>query len=213
MFTTANDPVQFGLVASLNRPGGNATGISYLTAALGAKRLELVHDLVPAATVVAVLVNPNNANAEINVSDARAAARTLGLRTEVLHAASEGELDGAFATLVERAAGVLVVLNDPLFTDLRRRIAGLAARHRVPAIYGSRDSVEAGGLISYGARNTDVYRQAGVYAGKILGGAKPADLPVLLPTRFELVINLKAAKALGLAVPPTLIARADEVIE
>jgi putative tryptophan/tyrosine transport system substrate-binding protein len=213
VFTTANDPIQFGLVASLNRPGGNATGISFLTAALGEKRLQLVYELVPTATVVAVLVNPNNANAEINVSNAKAAARTVGVRIEVLSAASERDLERVSSILAQRPAGALVILNDPLFTDLRDQIVALAARHRVPAIYGARESVEAGGLMSYGANNADVFRQAGIYVGKILNGAKPADLPVLLPTRFELVINLKTAKALGLTVPPTLIARADEVIE
>jgi ABC-type uncharacterized transport system substrate-binding protein len=213
VFTTANDPVQFGLVASLNRPGGNATGISFLTAALGEKRLGLVHELVPAATAVAVLVNPNNANAEINVNNIKAAARTVGWRIELVNVASERDLERASAILAQRPAGALVVLNDPLFTDLRAEIVALAARHALPAIYGSRESVEAGGLMSYGANNTDVFRQAGVYAGKILYGAKPADLPVLLPTRFELVINLKTAKALGLTVPPGLLVAADEVIE
>jgi ABC-type uncharacterized transport system substrate-binding protein len=213
VFTTANDPVQFGLVASLNRPGGNATGISFLTAALGEKRLGLVHELVPAATAVAVLVNPNNANAEINVNNIKAAARTVGWRIELVNVASERDLERASAILAQRPAGALVVLNDPLFTDLRAEIVALAARHALPAIYGSRESVEAGGLMSYGANNTDVFRQAGVYAGKILQGAKPADLPVLLPTRFELVINLKTAKALDLTVPDKLLVAADEVIE
>jgi ABC-type uncharacterized transport system substrate-binding protein len=213
VFTTANDPVQFGLVASLNRPGGNATGISFLTAALGEKRLGLVHELVPAATGVAVLVNPNNANAEINVNNIEAAARTVGWRIELVNVASERDLESASAILTQRPAGALVVLNDPLFTDLRAEIVALAARHALPAIYGARESVEAGGLMSYGANNTDVFRQAGVYAGKILHGAKPADLPVLLPTRFELVINLKTAKALGLTVPDKLLVAADEVIE
>jgi ABC-type uncharacterized transport system substrate-binding protein len=213
VFTTANDPVQFGLVASLNRPGGNATGISFLTAALGEKRLEFLHELVPATTVVAVLVNPNNANAEINVNNIRAAARTVGSRVELLNVANERDLGSASAILDQRPAGALVVLNDPLFTDLRAEIVALAARHALPAIYGARESVEAGGLMSYGANTTDVFRQAGIYAGKILHGAKPADLPVLLPTRFELVINLKTAKALGLEVPAKLLALADEVIE
>jgi ABC-type uncharacterized transport system substrate-binding protein len=213
VFPTANDPIQFGLVASLNRPGGNATGISFLTAALGEKRLGLLHELVPAATVVAVLVNPNNANAEINVNNIEAAARTVGWRIELVNVASERDLESASAILTQRPAGALVVLNDPLFTDLRAEIVALAARHALPAIYGARESVEAGGLMSYGANNTDVFRQAGVYAGKILHGAKPADLPVLLPTRFELVINLKTAKALGLTVPDKLLVAADEVIE
>jgi putative ABC transport system substrate-binding protein len=213
VFTTANDPVQFGLVASLNRPGGNATGISFLTAALGEKRLELVHDLVPAATTVAVLVNPNNANAEINVRNIKAAARTVGVHIEMLNVASEGDLDRAAAILTQRPVGALVLLNDPLFTDLRTQLVALAARHGVPAIYSERASVEAGGLMSYGANSIDVFRQAGIYAGRILNGAKPAELPVLLPTKYELVINLKTAKALGLEIPPTLIARADEVIE
>jgi putative ABC transport system substrate-binding protein len=172
-----------------------------------------VHELVPAATGVAVLVNPNNANAEINVNNIEAAARTVGWRIELVNVASERDLESASAILTRRPAGALVVLNDPLFTDLRAEIVALAARHALPAIYGARESVEAGGLMSYGANNTDVFRQAGVYAGKILHGAKPADLPVLLPTRFELVINLKTAKALGLTVPDKLLVAADEVIE
>jgi putative tryptophan/tyrosine transport system substrate-binding protein len=213
VFTTANDPVQFGLVASLSRPGGNATGISFLTAALGEKRLEFLHELVPPASVVAVLVNPNNANAEINVNNMETAARTVGLRIELVHVASERDLENASVLLGQRRTGALVVLNDPLFTDLRAQIVALAARHALPAIYGGRESVEAGGLMSYGANTADVFRQAGIYAGKILNGAKPVDLPVLLPTRFELVINLKTAKALGLSVPDKLLVAADEVIE
>jgi ABC-type uncharacterized transport system substrate-binding protein len=213
VFTTANDPVQFGLVASLNRPGGNATGVSFLTAAMGEKRLELVHELVPAARVVAVLVNPNNANAEINVSNLQAAAHTVGIQINLLKVTSEHDIDHAFAGLAQQPAGALVVLNDPLFVERRGQMVALAASHRLPAIYSTRENVEAGGLMSYGASMIDVYRQAGIYAGKILKGTKPADLPVMLPTKFELVINVKTAKALGLEIPDRLVALADEVIE
>jgi putative tryptophan/tyrosine transport system substrate-binding protein len=213
VFTTANDPVQFGLVASLNRPGGNVTGVSFLTAALGEKRLGLLREIVPTATVVAVLLNPNNANAQNNVSNIQTAARTLGLRVNLLKAASAREIDSAFAVLGRQPAGALIVLNDPLFTEQRTQLVALAAQYAVPAIYSTRENVEAGGLMSYGASMTNVYRDAGAYAGKILKGTSPADLPVLQPTKFELVINMKTAKALGVIVPATLLASADEVVE
>jgi ABC-type uncharacterized transport system substrate-binding protein len=213
VFATANDPVQFGLVASLNRPGGNITGTTWLTAALGEKRLGLLHQMAPAAASVALLVNPFNANAERNLQNAQAAALALGLRAHVVKAASEEEFDAALAEASRQRAGALLVLNDPLFTDRRSRLLAAVARHPLPAIYPGRDFVEDGGLMSYGASSADSHRQAGIYAGRILKGEKPADLPVVQPTKFELVFNLKTAKALGLDVPPTLLALADEVID
>src|SRR5262245_2786124 len=212
-FATANDPVQFGLVKSLNRPGGNATGVSWLTAMLGEKRLGLLHEVAPTATVVAVLVNPNNANADANVGNARAAARTLGMQVHLLKATDEQSLEDGFAGVVQPRAGLLLVLNDPLFTDLRPNIIALAARHALPAIYSQREYPDLGGLMSYGASVPDAYRQVGIYAGRILKGEKPADLPVIQSAKFELVINLKTAKVLGLTIPPGVLAIADEVIE
>jgi putative tryptophan/tyrosine transport system substrate-binding protein len=214
VFTMGDDPVKFGLVASLNRPGGNVTGVSFLTPALEAKRIELVHELVPKATVIAVLVNPKSPAAEIRVTGARAAASALGFRLSVVvNASTERELDAAFASFGERQAGALLVASDPFFFAQRERIVTLAARHAMPAIYFSREFAAAGGLISYGARISDAYRQAGIYTGKILKGAGPADLPVMQPTKFELVINLTTAKALGLSVPLVMQMTADEVIE
>jgi putative ABC transport system substrate-binding protein len=213
VFATANDPVQFGLVASLNRPGGNITGTTWLTAALGEKRLELLHQLVPAATSVALLVNPSNANAEGNIKNAQAAALALGLRTHVVRAASEDEVDEALAEASRQRVGALLVLNDPLFNDQRSRLVAALARRSLPAIYPSRDIVEEGGLMSYGASVADAHRQAGIYTGRILKGEKPTDLPVQQETKVELIINLKTAKALGITVPLALLGRADEVIE
>jgi putative ABC transport system substrate-binding protein len=213
VFATANDPVQFGLVGSLNRPDRNLTGISYLSAELSEKRLQLLHELVPAASVISVMVNPHNANVERNLRNVETAATRMGLRMYPLKVSTESEYEAAFSQIAEPLTGALLVLNDPLFFDQRSRIAALAARHTVPAMYPSRDYPETGGLMSYGANQTDVYRQAGVYVGRILKGEKPADLPVLQPTKFELVINLRTAKELNLPVPPTLLARADEVIE
>src|SRR5262245_13482409 len=195
---------------SLNRPGGNITGATWLTAALGEKRLGLLHQMAPSATTVALLVNPFNANAEGNVKNAQAAALSLGLRTHVVKAASEDEFEAALAEASRQRAGTLLVLNDPLFTDRRSRLLAAVAHHPLPAIYPSRDFVEDGGLMGYGANNADSYRQAGIYAGRILKGEKPADLPVVQPTKFELVLNLKTAKTLGLDIPPTLLALADE---
>jgi putative ABC transport system substrate-binding protein len=213
VFATANDPVQFGLVASLNRPGGNLTGISYLTAELSQKRLQLLHDLVPAASTIAVMANPHNANVERNLSNVETAARSIGLQTYPLNVTTEPDYETAFSKIAKPPAGALLILNDPQFFEQRSRIVALATDHAVPAMYSSREYPECGGLISYGANQADAYRQAGAYVGRILKGEKPADLPVLLPTKFELVINLKTAKALGLTISGALLATADEIIE
>jgi putative tryptophan/tyrosine transport system substrate-binding protein len=213
VFTSGADPVATGLVASLSRPGGNLTGISFLTIELMAKRLELLAELVPRATVIALLVNPNIIAAEQVMRDAQGAARTKGVQLHILKAATENEIDAAFAGLVQLHAGALVVSADPFFAGRREQLVALAAHHAVPSIYAERESAASGGLISYGTNMNAVYRQIGNYAGKILKGAKPADLPVEQPTRFELVVNLKTAKTLGLSVPQALLARADEVIE
>ena len=208
-----NDPVATGLVTSLARPGGNLTGVSFLVVELVPKRLELLSELVPQARVVALLVNPNNENTQRIMRDVQEAARAKGLQLPILKAGTENEIDAAFAALVQQQAGALVVGAEPFFTDRREQVAALAARHAVPAIYGVRENVAAGGLISYGASLNGIYRQLGIYAGRILKGAKPADLPVQQPTTFELVINLRTAKALGLTVPHSMLMRADEVIE
>ena len=206
VFVSGGDPVAAGLVASLARPGGNLTGVSFLTAELMPKRLELLSELVPQARVIALLVNPNNPNAERMMRDVQEAARAKGVQLPILKAGTEGEIDAAFATLVQLQAGALVVGADPFFDSRREQLVALASRHAVPAIYAWREFAAAGGLISYGASLTAVYRQVGIYAGKILNGAKPADLPVQQPTTFELVINLKTAKALGLTVPQSILA-------
>jgi putative ABC transport system substrate-binding protein len=207
------DPVAAGLVASLARPGGNLTGVSIITLELMAKRFELISELVPQAGVIALLVNPNNPNAERIMQDAEEAARVKGMQLQILKAGTEGEIDAVFATVVQSHAGALVVGGDAFFNNQRERLVALASHHAIPAIYPWREFVEAGSLISYGPSFTATWRQFGVYAGRILNGAKPADLPVQQPTTFELVVNLKTAKALGLMVPPSILARADEVIE
>jgi putative ABC transport system substrate-binding protein len=218
VFFTAGDPVAIGLIRNLARPGGNITGVTTLGVEVGPKRLELrlelLHELVPSATVIAALVNPTNpALAEAFLRDLQAAAHTLGLHLEILHASSERDFDTVFTNLAQRRAGALVIGPDALFSGRSEALAALALRHAVPAIYQFREFAAAGGLISYGASYTDGTRLAGVYAGRILKGEKPADLPVQQSTKVELFVNLKTAKALGLEVPPTLLARADEVIE
>jgi putative tryptophan/tyrosine transport system substrate-binding protein len=213
VFANGGDPVKDGLVRSLNRPGGNLTGATFLTVALGAKRLELLRELAPRAAGIAMLVNPNRLDAESQVDDVQAAARALGLQLRVITVRTEAEFEPAFAEILEHNLGGLLVGTDPFFTSQRHRLAVLAARHRVPAIYSLREYAESGGLISYGASSTEAFHQVGIYAGRILKGEKPDDLPIIQPTKFELVINLTTAKALGLEVPATLLARADEVIE
>jgi putative ABC transport system substrate-binding protein len=207
------DPVKLGLVASLNRPGGNLTGVSNLSAELGPKRLALLHELVPTATIIALLVNPANPNAETLSQDTQAAARTLGLKLHVLHASTERDFDTAFATLLRQRAGALVIGTDGFFVAQGERLAALTVRHAVPAIFQYRQFAAAGGLMSYGGNDTDANRLLGVYTGRILKGEKPADLPVQQSTKVELTINLKTAKALGLTVPLIMQMTADEVIE
>ena len=214
VFIAAEDPVRLGLVASLARPGGNVTGINFFAAELAAKRLELLRELVPTATRMAVLVNPANAaSTESTVRDVEAAARAMGLQIQVLNASTSREIDAAFATFVRERPDALFVGRDAFFNGRRVQLVHLATLHTIPAIYAQRDFVEVGGLMSYGASLTDAYRQVGVYIGRILKGAKPADLPVVQSTKFELVINRQTARMLGLTVPPTLLALADEVIE
>ena len=214
VFEVGIDPVEFGLVAgSFARPGGNLTGVGFLTVELMPKRLELLSELVPQAGAFVLLVNPTNENAERVVRDGQDAARAKGVQLTVLKAATENEIDTALATLAQLRAGALIVSPDPFFTSRREQLVVLESRDAVPAIYPLREAVAAGGLISYGTSRASVLRLLGIYAGKILKGAKPADLPVQQPTTFELVINLKTAKALGLTVPPSILARVDEVIE
>jgi ABC-type uncharacterized transport system substrate-binding protein len=213
VFVTGGDPVRVGLVASLNRPGGNVTGVSFTSIELAAKQLGLLRELRPGAARVAVLVDPKFPTTERFVSEVRAAASAVGQQLIVLEVSSDHEIETAFTTLVQRGAGALFWGTGVFMLSQRERVVALAARHRIPAMYLVRDYVVAGGLMSYASSNTDAYRQAGVYAGRILKGEKPGDLPVMLPTKFELVINLKTAKALGLEIPDKLLALADEVIE
>jgi putative ABC transport system substrate-binding protein len=213
VFSAGGDPVKEGLVASLNRPGGNVTGVHFFGGVLGAKRLELLRQLVPKATTIAVLVYPNTPNTEAERKDVQAAAQAIGQQLIILDASSDRDIDTAFATFVQRGAGALLAGSSAFMVSHRERLIALAARHALPTIYHLREFATAGGLMSYGASLADAYRQAGTYAGRIIKGEKPGDLPVTRSTKFEFVINLKAAKALGLSVPPTLLATADEVIE
>ena len=213
VFIVGGDPVATGLVASLSRPGGNVTGVSWLAVELMSKRVELMSELVPQAKAIALLVNPNSRQTERVVRDVQEGPRPNGVQLLIVKAGSESEIDAAFASIVQGPAGALVVQAEPFLNSRREQIVALAARHAVPAIYSLREYATGGGLISYGPSLTAVYRQAGIYTGRILKGAKPADLPVIQPTKFELVINLKTAKALGLTIPPSVLARADEVIE
>ncbi len=213
VFTITGDPVEFGLVASLSRPGGNLTGVTNLSVEVVAKRLELLHELVPTATIIAALINPTNPNAETLSRDLQAAARILGLQLRRLHASTERDFDTAFETMVQLRAGALVISPDPFFNSRSEQLAALAIRHAMPAIYQYREFAVAGGLISYGGNLTDSYFIAGVYTGRILKGEKAADLPVQQATRIELIINMKTAKTLGLTIPETLLATADSVIE
>ncbi len=213
VFNTATDPMKLGLVTSLNRPVGNVTGVSTFSSQLGAKRLELLQELVPQASVIAVLTNPIYPTTESQVKEVQEAAAHLGMQPVVLAVSTEPDMDAAFATLAQKRAGGLVVGVDAFLFSHRNQIAALAARYRMPAVYAWREFAAAGGLMSYGISRTDAYRQVGVYTGRILKGAKPADLPVMQRTKFELVINLKTAKALGLQIPDKLLALADEVIE
>ena len=213
VFVSGEDPVKFGLVASFNKPGGNVTGVTTFNAVLGSERFELLHELVPNAAIVALLVNPQYPSAESEIREMQAAAHSIGRNLVVLNASTESEIDAAFVELAQQGVGGLIVTGDPFFVSRREKLVALAARHMLPTIYVQREFAVAGGLIGYGTNITDAYRQAGIYAGRILKGAKPADLPVVQPTKFDFVINLKTAKVLGLDISPKLLALASEVIE
>jgi putative ABC transport system substrate-binding protein len=207
------DPITSGLVTSLNRPGGNVTGVMLFTSLLGAKRLELLHEMLPKAPVIGMLVNPNFPDTEIQLKEVQEAAHLLALQLHVVKASSEREFDAAFANLAQQRTGALLVGNDPFFNARRDQIVGLAARYALPTIYDRREYAAAGGLMSYGTSFIEAWRQVGIYAGRVLKGEKPADLPIVQPTKYELVINLKTAKALGLEPSPTFLLRADELLE
>jgi putative ABC transport system substrate-binding protein len=213
VFSNGSDPVAIGLVSSLGRPNANVTGVSFMVSALGAKRLALLRELMPAATLIGFLVNPPNPNAAADTAEMRAAAQVLGLQLHIANASSEGEIEAAFSDFARLGVGAVMVAADAFFRSRRDQLAALAARHVLPATYAVREHAAAGGLMSYGTSVNEAYRQAGIYAGRILKGERPADLPVMQSSKFELVLNLATAKALGLTIPPTLLARADEVIE
>jgi putative ABC transport system substrate-binding protein len=213
VFTSGDDPVGAGLVSSVNRPGANITGVHLFLTELNAKKLGLMRDLLPHVKAMAVLLNPTSQNANPQSKELQTAARALGLQIDIFNASSESEIEAAFATLVQQQLGALIVGNDPFFVSRREQIVALAASHSVPVVYDLREYADAGGLMTYGTNLKNAYRQAGVYVGRILNGEKPADLPVLRSTNFEFIINLKAAKALGLTFPPGLLAIADDVIE
>jgi len=213
VFNTGGNPVELGLVSSFNRPGGNVTGVTFTIDEIGAKRLELLHELVPQAATVGYLTNPSNPANATEASDMQAAARLLGLTVEVQNAGTEREIDAAFARFAERRVGAVLVGGEALFANWRDQLVSLAARYAIPTEHFLPEHVTAGGLMSYGASQKDAYRQIGIYTGRILSGERPADLPVVQPTKFELAINLKTAKALGITVPLSLLTRADEVIE
>jgi putative ABC transport system substrate-binding protein len=213
VFVVGFDPIKAGLVASYNRPGGNATGVCLITSTLGQKRLELMLELVPKARTISMIVNPTFPDTAIEVQDVQTAASANGRQLRIFNAGTAAEIDRAMMLVKEQGTDALIVASDPFFVTQRELLAALAARHRIPAVYPFREAVEAGGLISYGASLAEAYRQAGLYAGRILKGEKPTDLPVVQPTTFEMIINLATAKSLGIDVPPTLQARADEVIE
>jgi putative ABC transport system substrate-binding protein len=213
VFANGSDPITSGLVTSLNRPGGNVTGVTFFTQPLATKRYELLHELVPSLRTIAVLVNPNNATTVLEVSSAQAAAQTIGWQSEMVYASVESQIDDAFSIIVQKRIGALYVSPDALFFIHRDKLQALAVRHALPGIYADREQVEAGGLISYGASRSDAYRQAGTYVGQILKGESASSLPVVLPTKYELVINIKTAKALGISVPNSMQVLANELIE
>ncbi len=214
VFVTGDDPIAVGLVPSLNQPGGNVTGISMNAGTLPTKRLELLHDLLPATQTIAMLVNPRNANAGLDAADVQNAGQKLGLQINpIVHAVSSDDFESVFANLAQMQVRGILISPDAVFSGNFKKLSALALHHRIVSVYNSREFAEAGGLASYGSSRTEAYRQVGRYSGRVLKGEKPADLPVQQPTKFELVINLQSAKALDLTVPPTLLARADEVIE